>query len=79
VATWKDGNKNLHTAHFTCLCIYYLQLVSSIVDVHLVTGKMLHMAYGLGLIPVVAYRLFEIGVLITIRVLLEVLSNDITY
>jgi hypothetical protein len=40
---------------------------------------MLHMAYGLGLIPVVAYRLFEIGVLITIRVLLEVLSNDITY
>jgi len=31
---------------FTCLGIHYLQLVTGIVDVHLVAGIMLHMANG---------------------------------
>ena len=45
VAARQDGDKHLHTAYLTSLGIHDFQFVTGIVNVHLVAGVMLNVAY----------------------------------
>ena len=44
MAAREDGNEHLHKTHLASLGIHNLQLVTGIVYVHLVSGKVIHMA-----------------------------------
>lgn len=44
MAARKDGNEHLHKTHLASLRIHNLQLVTRVVYVHLVSGKVIHMA-----------------------------------
>ena len=64
MAAWKDGYENFHTLYLTRFSIHYLQFVTGIVDVHLITGKMFHMSYRLELVLVTTYGTLEVGITI---------------
>ena len=44
VAARKDGNEHLHKTNLASLRIHNLQLVTRVVYVHLISGKVIHMA-----------------------------------
>ena len=69
----KDCHKDLHTAHFTGFGIDNLQLVTSIVDIHLVACHVFHMSYGLDLISVATNGALELRIRITLRMILQIL------
>lgn len=73
VTAWKNGYKYFHTLYLSRFSIYNLQFVTGIVDVHLVTGRMFHMAYCLGLVLVTPYGTLEVGITITIRTFTQIL------
>lgn len=49
VAARKYGDEHLDLPHFGSRLVDYLQSVSGEIHIHLVTGAVLHMAYGVGL------------------------------
>ena len=73
MAAGEDGNEYLHAAHLIGCFVHDFKLVAGIVDVHLVASQVFHVAYGARLTLVGTDGQLELGVLISIRMLLLVL------
>ena len=73
VAAGKNSDKNLHAAHLTGSFVHDFKLVASIVNIHLITSQMLHVANGAYLALVGTDGQFELSVLIAIQMFLLVL------
>lgn len=73
MAAGEDCNEDLHTTYLTCCFVHNLKLVTSIVNVHLISCQMLRVTYGTYLTLVGTYGQLELTVLIAIRMFLLVL------
>ena len=66
MAAWQDGHKHFHLTCLAALLVHNLKPVAGIVDIHLVAGIMLHMAYSGDLQPVAAEQIAELRMLIAV-------------
>ncbi len=73
MAAWQYGHEDLHFYNLGSDLINYLQPVAGEVDIHLVSGPVLHVSDGIGLEHELPQLHAEGSLSITVRILLAIL------